>query len=427
MKTLILSHNINSDTPLYGGKGRVGLSHEKSLKRRDSSNVLRIAMNSHTSTHIDVPSHFIGRGKTLTDYEPGSWVFNNILVKNLEVGQNGVIDEKDFADLEYNKLADFLVIKTDMERFRKERSYITDSPVISSRLADFLKKRLPSLRAIGFNFISLSSLKDREEGRRAHRRFLKKGIIIVEDMRLEALKSRPDYILVSPLFIDKADGSPVSVWAFYSGFNFDKYDYFFFDFDGVILNSEPVKINGFVKLYERYGRKVVRKVLRHHEVDGGIDRYRKFRLYHEQFLGKRITTGEIKALARDYSRIVLNGVLNAAFIKGVPEFLSASKRRRKVCFIVSSTPEREINKIVKQRGLGKYFREVKGSPSRKEENVRDLVRKYGVDTRRSVLFGDSMNDVRAANHNGIEFVGIGYPGMAVNYRNFKEILPKEEL
>lgn len=427
MKTLILSHNINSRTPLYRGKGRVRLSPEKAIKNKDSSNVLKVTMNTHTSTHIDMPYHFIADGPTLTDNKPDSWIFNDVSIANLKIKPRDLIGEKSLSGIPRNNKTELLIIKTDFERFRGKPAYIRESPVVAANTAGFLKRRFPNLRAVGFDFISLSSMADRKEGRAAHKGFLKNGVLIIEDMKLTGLTNRPDVVLVSPLFIEKADAGPVSVWAFYHDFTFEKYDYIFFDFDGVVVDSEPVKVQGFVKLYAGYGRDVAKRIIEHHKLDGGLDRYRKIKLYHKEFLGIEPDEDTIRDFAKEYSRLVLDGVLKAKFINGVGRFLELCEQKRKTCFLVSSTPEAEIKKIAKRRGIERYFKSIKGSPRDKKDNIENLIRRYKVDRRRAVLFGDSANDLRAANYNDIKLIGINYSGIMPNYKNFRDIIEKSSL
>ncbi len=424
MKTLILSHRIDRATPLYGGRRKIRLLSEKSIRKRDSSNILRLGMNTHTSTHVDMPFHFIQKGPTVSDYKPDSWVFSDLLVKEIRLRPKERMERRHFRDLEYNKTADLLIIKTGFERFRKKKVYTKESPVVSSALGGFFKKRLPNLRAVGFDFISLSSLTDREEGRRAHKEFLKNNILIIEDMKLSDLKSKPDFTLVSPLFIDKADGSPVSVWAFYNDFDIERYDYIFFDFDGVILDSEHIKIEGFGKIYERHGRDVRAKVIEYDTANSGRSRFEKFKLYHKKFLSVDIKDAQVQRLAGEYSRIVLSKVMRAKFIPGALEFLKFCRRRRKTCFLVSATAEDDIKKTVKGRNLTKYFKEVKGSPLGKEENIRRLIKRYNVKRRKAVFFGDSSSDLEAVNRNNISFVGITHFNGAINYRDFKELISR---
>ena len=59
-----------------------------------------------------------------------------------------------------------------------------------------------------------------------------------------------------------------------------------FDFDGVIAESVQVKSDSFAALYKPYGLDIVKKVVEHHEANGGMSRFYKFRLYHESFLNQ---------------------------------------------------------------------------------------------------------------------------------------------
>jgi kynurenine formamidase/phosphoglycolate phosphatase-like HAD superfamily hydrolase len=422
MKTLILSHNISNSTPLYGGKKSIHLLPQKAIKKGDSCNVMKMVMNTHTSTHIDMPFHFLNKGKKISDYYPEHWIFKNTLLKQLEMKLGGVINKESFNGLKHDRLVDFLLIKTGFERFRGSSAYIKKSPIVDSKLAGFLKTKLPNLKAIGFDFISLSSLINREEGRLAHKEFLKRDILIIEDMKLSSLFDKPDYILISPLFIDGADASPVSVWAFYENFSFYKYDYLFFDFDGVILDSVDIKTFAFRELYKRYGQNVINKVVKHHRANGGMSRFDKFSLYHKKFLGIDLSKKEVSALAEKFSQIVFKKVLKADFIAGAKDFLEICRKNKKDCFLVSATPQQEIKKIIQCRKLKKYFKAIKGSPQSKEDNIRDIIAKYKLDKKRTVFFGDAINDLKAANSNCIKFIGINYHGSVQSFRNFEYFL-----
>lgn len=422
MKSLLLSHNISENTPLYGGNQKVNINQEKAKGRGDSCNVLKLELNTHTSTHIDLPSHFIENGKTIDSYKPSDWIFRDIIIKELkfDIEDKRIIDENNFSNIRFNPTAELIIIKTGLEKERNSSGYIKNSPVVSASLAGFFKGKMPSLRAVGFDFISISSLQDREEGRRAHKEFLNKEILIIEDMKLSGLTDKPDYILVSPLFIENADGSPVSIWAFYKNFDINKYDYIFFDFDGVILDSVNIKTEAFKEIYREYGSSVMEKVARHHIEHGGMSRFKKFKLYHKEFLNKDLCDKEIEELAKEFSNIVFKKILKADFIPGAKEFLDACKNLNKTCFIVSGTPEDEMKRIIEKRKLKKYFKEVKGSPVSKEESVSSIINEYNIDRQRAVFFGDAFSDMNAANLNSLKFVGINIDS-AMNYEDLKSM------
>jgi len=205
-------------------------------------------------------------------------------------------------------------------------------------------------------------------------------------------------------------------------FNVFSYDYFFFDCDGVILDSVNIKTEAFKEIYKQFGAEVVKKVEHHHLANGGMSRFDKFIFYHREFLGVDLSETDVKKLAYDFSRIVFEKVLAAKYIDGAIEFLELCKKNEKECFVVSGTPENELSSIFKKRGLQKYFSEVKGSPQKKEVNVHSLVEKRKIDSQKAVFFGDSKSDLLAAVANKIKFVAVNFPGLESSVKNFKEFL-----
>ena len=58
----------------------------------------------------------------------------------------------------------------------------------------------------------------------------------------------------------------------------------FWDFDGVIKDSVPVKGEAFRKLFIKYGSDISEKVVDHHYKNGGVSRYEKIR-----FLSRKLS------------------------------------------------------------------------------------------------------------------------------------------
>ena len=90
-----------------------------------------------------------------------------------------------------------------------------------------------------------------------------------------------------------------------------------FDFDGVIAESVKLKSNAFASIYKPYGIKIVKKVIKHHEENGGMARFEKFKHYHENYLNIKITDAEIKKLGAKFSEIVVEDVIRAPYVPGV--------------------------------------------------------------------------------------------------------------
>ena len=208
-KTLFLSHFINERTPMYGGASdQIKFEKLTAIKNGNTANSLYLKLPNHCGTHIDFPLHFSDNGKSINNYPPEFWIFNNVGFIKSSIDKI----EEHFSGL--NKNIEFLIIKTGFGKHRDEDRYWDKQPIISSSLANKIRINFPRIRAIGFDMISLTSRLDKDEGRKAHEEFLlEKNILVVEDMNLEFLNNSPKELYVFPLLIEGADGSPCTIIA----------------------------------------------------------------------------------------------------------------------------------------------------------------------------------------------------------------------
>jgi HAD superfamily hydrolase (TIGR01549 family) len=180
---------------------------------------------------------------------------------------------------------------------------------------------------------------------------------------------------------------------------------FFFDFDGVLADSVEVKTRAFAKLFGPYGAEIVAKVVDHHRRHGGMTRVEKFRYYYREFLKKPLDDDVMKRLCSEFSRLVVDQVVASPEIPGAEAFLT-KWHDHIPCFVISATPDDEIRKIVRHRGLEGLFKEVLGSSASKSENLKILLNKYRLDPAKCIFFGDAESDYRTAKNCGVEFIAI---------------------
>ncbi len=217
MKTVWLSHILSEDSPLYGGAKDINILKLKSIESGDSCNAGFISMPFHSGTHVDAPFHFIRDGKSIDTFNAEYWVFNHPVVVNCKTKPGQLITPDDLGDnIKEDLDVDFVVIKTDFEQFRNQNIYWEESPGLSPACGGFLLDRYRKLKGVGFDFISISSLKHRDTGRVAHATFLKNEILIFEDMSLNKIPKDGviKQIIALPLRIEKGDGSPITVIGF---------------------------------------------------------------------------------------------------------------------------------------------------------------------------------------------------------------------
>lgn len=185
-----------------------------------------------------------------------------------------------------------------------------------------------------------------------------------------------------------------------------------FDFDGVLAESLEVKADVFAALFAQFGPGIVEKVVAYHSKWGGVSRFKKFQYYHEELLGIPYTQEDEKRLGDAFSEQVEVRVIESEWVKGAQELLDRLKRTTPM-FVVSGTPEDELRRIVKSRGMDKYFEGVFGSPKTKGILIGEILKRHQYDPNRVVMIGDTMTDYNGATEAGIRFVG-RLPNMSVN-------------
>jgi kynurenine formamidase len=216
---IYLSHVITEDTPSYGGTGKARIILENKISDGKSSNTQRWDISNHIGTHVDGPRHFFADGMTLDEYPPEFWICHIVSLVDVPLDKARWIEPGDIVG-KIDPSTECILIRTGWQKHRFEEMYFLDNPGLSADLAKWLRKTFPNLRFVGMDFISISMFQDRPNGRAAHKAFLDsscdgKPILPIEDMDLKHLhgKARITSLVVAPLRVKVADGSPVTVIA----------------------------------------------------------------------------------------------------------------------------------------------------------------------------------------------------------------------
>lgn len=176
-----------------------------------------------------------------------------------------------------------------------------------------------------------------------------------------------------------------------------------FDFDGVIVESVDIKTRAFAKLFEKEGDEVVGQVIDYHIKNTGVSRFEKFRHIYKEFLKKPLGDREFGELCDRFSSIVLEEVVNSPYVMGADRFLKSFNKKYKF-FILSATPQKEIEEIAKRRGIGTLFKQIYGSPTDKKDAVRVILSGEKLMPSEAVYVGDAISDYLAAKENGVHFI-----------------------
>ena len=192
-----------------------------------------------------------------------------------------------------------------------------------------------------------------------------------------------------------------------------------FDFDGVICESVDVKTEAFRKLFLNYPEHLD-QIIKYHVKNGGLSRFKKFEFIYRDFFKKKLTANESARLGKNFQEYSLEGVIKSAFVKGAKGFLKKYHTKFSL-FIVSGTPEKEMNFILKKRKLEKYFKNVYGSPQTKVKLIKRILKRYHLKKDEVIFVGDSINDYEGAWKAGIKFIGRVKSGQFNPFVNYRQV------
>ena len=174
------------------------------------------------------------------------------------------------------------------------------------------------------------------------------------------------------------------------------------DFDGVIKDSVELKGEAFKKLFEDQKIDIKNKIYEHHNINGGISRFKKIQKYLD-WSSYENNIKNLNLFAKKFSYLIVKEVINANYIDGIESYLRRNHNRQKF-FLVSATPEEEILKITKKLEIFDYFKIIIGHPKTKEEGFKFILNESGMDNADFIVIGDSLSEYNAAKKYSLKFV-----------------------
>ena len=176
-----------------------------------------------------------------------------------------------------------------------------------------------------------------------------------------------------------------------------------FDFDGVLAESVEVKTRAYALLFDDEEEEAVSQLIDYHIKNGGVSRFEKIRVFYKDILQRPLSDKRFQELVLRFSKLVVDEVVAAPWVEGAREFLSQHEKQYNF-FIVSGTPEDELNEIVRRRGMGHYFDSVRGSPKDKITLLGEIMEEYNLRPEKMVFVGDAETDWNAAKKLGLPFL-----------------------
>ncbi|MBC7427497.1 MAG: HAD family hydrolase [Bacteriovorax sp.] len=180
--------------------------------------------------------------------------------------------------------------------------------------------------------------------------------------------------------------------------NSKDFDFVIFDFDGVLVNSTPLKTQIFLDSISEFSEKEKKEFIEYHKFHGGVSRWGKFDYFLRNII-KLENENEIKSktelLVSRFTTFIADALELLELTEGSLSLLQTLKKTGKKCFIVSGAAETEVQAIVKRTNIEEYFEAVLGSPKNKKQNLNSL-KEHGKIKGKGIFIGDSYTDYQSA-------------------------------
>jgi arylformamidase len=218
---LRLSYDLDSNAPGWPGNPKLEAHRTTSIDNGDLVNHTLFTLFTHFGSHLDTALHWTQHGKAVTDLPIDAFIYEKPVVIDIPKGAEEMISADEIrAHLPALVGCDCLLIRTGFSRFRTNdpQLYSAQGPALSPEAARFVLDAIPTLRAIGADFISIASPAHIEEAIETHRILLgyydsSRWVVILEDFRLDLDLTGLKRLFALPLFLQGAEGSPCTIVA----------------------------------------------------------------------------------------------------------------------------------------------------------------------------------------------------------------------
>lgn len=177
-----------------------------------------------------------------------------------------------------------------------------------------------------------------------------------------------------------------------------------FDCDGVVLNSNQLKIQAYYDVAMKFGASETQAQLlvAHHVKLGGVSRYPKFEYFLREIMKQAVTEEAINRLLSSFTVEVKRLLMDceiAPDLMGLRQVTADAK-----WMIISGGDQAELREIFEQRKLLDFFDAgIFGSPDNKDQILaREIARDNLI--KPALFIGDSRYDYQASTQAGLDFV-----------------------
>lgn len=181
------------------------------------------------------------------------------------------------------------------------------------------------------------------------------------------------------------------------------YKIFIFDCDGVILDSNELKITAMeIAVSQHLPSQFVDDCVSYFRGNFGKSRYHHVQYFVEniaEMIGEK-KEQSYKLILDSYASQCYELYMKSSITEGFMEVLRHIDGVGK-SFVASGSDQTELQSVFENRGLSSKFISILGSPASKQDNIRSILQLH---KGKAVMFGDSSADLEAARINKIDFI-----------------------
>ena len=213
MKMIDLTLTVSDEIPTFPGSPQPSFIPWENVKE-DGYNLELLFLSTHTGTHMDAPYHFLEKGAKIHEISLKKLVSEAVLIKSKKKGGESItkIDIQKF-EKKHGKIVSFssVIFYTGWQKNLQKKYYFEKNPGLSVSAAKYLASKKINLVGVDSPSIDLGT----DSKFSVHQIFAKKGLLIGENLAsLEKIKSSKFHLVVLPLKLKNATGSPVRAIAF---------------------------------------------------------------------------------------------------------------------------------------------------------------------------------------------------------------------
>lgn len=200
-----ISVPVSPDLCVWPGDPRIDVRPASRISQGDSANVSRIALSSHTGTHVDAPWHFVDDGKRLEEIPPERWLGPCLVVGIDESITRITPAELDAANIPPGTTK--VLFKTANSALWHTggaldfaHGFVGLSPEAARWVVDH------GIELVGIDYLSIEPYQ--EPGHKTHLTLLRNEVLILEGLNLRDVEPGEYELVCLPLRLTVGDGAP---------------------------------------------------------------------------------------------------------------------------------------------------------------------------------------------------------------------------